>query len=165
MSNFDLLAACDNACNYVRTIKRATARVQGDGRLWLRGSRLPQTLCIALQLCETGHFIAIIVRSRICPWDLSSGTNSYNKSPFVPVEMLRGAYQGERSAAWPTCECVSSQQHIQHGKLDLQSLNHSLQGMLAISPYNHPPQVRPHPGNKLPWQEHGSLRYNLASVM
>ena len=72
--------------------KKATHRAQGDGLLSLRESWLPQAFCIALQLCETVHFIAIIVRSRICPWDLSPRTSSYNKSPCFPVEMLRGAY-------------------------------------------------------------------------
>ena len=72
--------------------KKATHRAQGDGLLSLRESWLPQAFCIALQLCETANSNGIVMRSRICPWDLSSGTNSYNKSPFVPVEMLRGAY-------------------------------------------------------------------------
>ena len=72
--------------------EKVTPRAQDDGWLSLRESWLPQTFCIALQLCETVHFIAIIVRSRICPWDLSPRTNSYTKSRFVPVQMLRGAY-------------------------------------------------------------------------
>ena len=72
--------------------KKATPRGQGDGWLSLRESWLPQVFCIALQLCETDHSIGIIMRSRIWPWDLSSGTNSYNKSPFVPFEVLRDAY-------------------------------------------------------------------------
>ena len=72
--------------------KKATPRAQGDGWLSLRESWLPQAFCIALQLCEAANINGIIMRSRICPWDLSSGTNSYNKSPFVPFEMLRGAY-------------------------------------------------------------------------
>ena len=72
--------------------KKATPRAQGDGWLSLQESWLPQEFCIALQLCGTAHINGIIMRSRMCPWDLSSGTYSYNKSPFVPFEMLRGAY-------------------------------------------------------------------------
>ena len=72
--------------------KKATHRAQGDGLLSLRESWLPQAFCIALPLCQAAHITGVIMRSRECPLDLSSGTNSYNKSPFVPFKMMRSAY-------------------------------------------------------------------------
>ena len=72
--------------------KKATPRAQGDGWLSLRESWLPQAFCIALPLCQAAHITGVIMRSRECPLDLSSGKKSYNKSPFVPFKMMRSAY-------------------------------------------------------------------------
>ena len=67
MKHFELFAACDNACNDIRTIKRATPHAHGDGWRCFRERCVPQTLCMALQLCETDHIMPISMRSRISP--------------------------------------------------------------------------------------------------